>query len=69
MTDDYFTAAEMEFLNTEEDGKTLIFAELQQFKIGNTILLKSGSPRRSPFFAESQFLTNLYTLECMRRDR
>lgn len=69
MTDEYFTTAEMKFLNTEEDGKTLIFAELQQFKIGTTILLKSGSPRRSFFFAESQFLANLYTLECMRRDR
>lgn len=69
MTDDYFTEEEMNFLNTEEDGKTPLCAVIQQFRIGDTILLKTSRAYRSPFFLESQLIINLYALECRKRDR
>ncbi len=59
----------MEFLNTECDGKTLLCAEIQQFRIGNTVLLKTSNAYRSPFFLESQLIANLWSLECRKRDQ
>lgn len=54
---------ELKFLISDTDGR-LLCAVIEQFVVGDTLLLKTSNPYTSHFHLESHLIQGLWTLQC-----